>query len=73
MPIRKNKIFLQHKEKYENTKEAYTDRPKNIRRKVGFEVVFTNITRRRAVSEKASIHTAGMTVIKLALKEIHKR
>ena len=39
----------------------------------GFTVVFTVITKRRALPEEASIHTAEMTVIKVALKEIHKR
>ena len=38
--------FLQHEEKHENTKEAYTDRSQSIGKKLGFAAVFTNITRR---------------------------
>ena len=36
-------------------------------------MVFAHITKRGVLPEKASIHTAEMTVIKVALKEIHKR
>ena len=35
--------------------------------------VFTDITRQRALPEEASIHTANITAIKIALKEIHKK
>ena len=45
-----------------NTKETYTD---------GQRVVL--FTRRGALPEEASIHIAEMTVVKIALKEIHKR
>ena len=38
-----------------------------------FAAVFTDITRREALHEEASIHKAEMTEIKVALKEIHKR
>ena len=38
----KKQHFLQHK----NTKEAYTYGSKSIGRKIGFAVVFTDITRR---------------------------
>ena len=41
--------------------------------KVGFAAVFTDITRRGALPENASIHTPKMNAIKVALKEIHKR
>ena len=41
--------------------------------KVGFAVVFTDITRTAALPVKASIHTAEITTIKVALMEIHKR
>ena len=40
---------------------------------VGFAAVFIDIIRRRALSEEASIHTAKMTGIKKALKEVYKR
>ena len=42
-------------------------------RKVGFAAVFTNITKREFLPEEVSIHTAEMTGIKVALREIHKR
>ena len=42
-------------------------------RKVGFETIFTDHPRREALPEKASIHTAELTEIKVALKKIHKR
>ena len=42
-------------------------------KKVCFAAVFTNITRREALSKESTIHTAEMTTIKIALKEIHKR
>ena len=41
-----------------NTKEAYTDG--------------LNITKREALPEEDSIHTAEMTAIKVALWEMHK-
>ena len=41
-------------------------------KKVGFAALFTDITRSRALSVKASIHTDKRTAIKRALKEIHK-
>ena len=44
-----------------------------MRRKVGFAAVFTDITRREALPEVVFIHTAKMTAIKVALKEMHKR
>ena len=40
-------------------------------RKVSFVVVFTDITRRRVLSEKASIYTPEMTIIKF--HKIQKR
>ena len=65
--------FLQHKEKHKSNKEAFTDGSKSIGRKVGFAAVFTDTTRRGALPEEASIHTAEMTAIKIAMKEIGKR
>ena len=56
--------FLQHKEKHKSNKEAFMDGSKSIGRKVGFAAVFMNTTRRGALPEEASIHTAEMTVIK---------
>ena len=47
-----------------NTKEAWTDGSKSIGKKVGFAVLFTDITRRGS-----SIYTAEMTAIKMVLKE----
>ena len=41
-------------------------------RMVGFLAVFTDISRSGALLEVASIHTAKITAIKVALKEIHK-
>ena len=54
-------------------KKAYTNGSKNIENKVDFAVVFLDIDRRGTLSEKASIYTAEMTTIKIALKKIHKR
>ena len=45
-------------------KEAYTDGSKRIGRKVNFATVFTDITRKRALSEEAYIHTDEMTAMK---------
>ena len=42
-------------------------------RKVGFTAVFTDITRRWALPEKSSIHTAKLTAIKVALKKLYRR
>ena len=42
-------------------------------RKVGFATVFTNITRREALPEDTSFHTAEMTAIKIVMTEIQKR
>ena len=65
--------FQQHKEKHKDTKEAYTDGSKNTGRKVGFAAVFTDITKRGTLPEEASIHTAEMTAIETAMKEIRVR
>ena len=46
---------------------------KNIRKKLGFAAVCTDITKRGAVPEKVSIHTGKMKTIKITLKEIQKR
>ena len=42
--------------KNKNTKEALTDGSKCIGKKVNFAVVFTDITRRGALSKEASIY-----------------
>ena len=42
-------------------------------RKVGFELIFTDITRRRALPEEAFIYTAEIIANKVKIKEIHKR
>ena len=70
--IRKNNTFCSIK-KNKNIKEIYTDRSKNIRRKVSFAEVFTDITRRGALFEETSIHTDEMTAMKVLLKEVHKK
>ena len=44
-----------------------------MERKEGFAVVFTDITRKGAIPEEASIHTAEMTAINVALMELHKK
>ena len=70
---KEEKQHFRQQEKHKNIKEAYTDGSKNIGRKVGFVVVFTDTTKWGALPEEASIHTAEMTAIKVALKEVHKR
>ena len=69
----RKQYFLQHKGNHSNNKEAYTDRPKSRRRKVDFTAVFADITRRGALPEEASIHTAEMTTIIFAMREIQKK
>ena len=66
MITRKNQHFLQYKEKHKNTKEAYTDGSKRERKKVSFTAVLTNIIRRGALPEEASICTAKITAITIA-------
>ena len=56
--------FLQQKEKYGSSKKAYTDESKSTGRKV-----FADITRRGALPEEASMHTAEMTEIKIAMRD----
>ena len=46
---------------------------KNTGRKVGFAAVFADITIRGALPDEAFIHTAEMTTIKIAMREIEKR
>ena len=60
----KKQHFLQHKEKHSNSKEAYTDESKSTGKIVGYAAVFTDSTRRGAVPEGISIHTAEMTQMK---------
>ena len=66
------KHLLKHKEIYKISKKL-----KQIclraQEKIDFALVFTDITRKGASSEEASIHTAEMAAIKVALKEMHKR
>ena len=45
----------------------------SIRRSIGFTTILIDFTRKGAPPEEAAIHTAELTVIKVALKEIHKR
>ena len=40
---------------------------------MGLAAVFEDMTKREALPEEVSIHTAEMTAIKTALKEIKKR
>ena len=68
----KNLEKRQHKNKHQKEKEVYTDESKNPEIKVGLTAVFEDATRRGTLSEEASIHTAEMTAIKIALKEIKK-
>ena len=44
-----------------------------VQSKVGFAAVFANIAIRKALPKEASIHTAEMTTIKTAMREIQKR
>ena len=46
-----------------------TDGSKSTGRKVGFVAVFADIIRRGALPEEASIYTAEMTTIKIAMRE----
>ena len=41
--------------------------------KVGFAPVFTDMIRRGALPEEASIHTAEITIIKIAMRDMKKR
>ena len=59
--------------KYQNTKEVYTDGSKIRGKKIDFSVVSTDITGRRALIEEASIHTAEITAIKIAVEKILKK
>ena len=52
-----------------NNKEAYTDGSNSTGNKVSFAAVFADITRRGALPEESSIHTAEMT----AMREIQKK
>ena len=71
MSMRKKTVFLTAN-KYENTKEVYTDGSKSMRKKVCFAAVFTDIIRRGALPEEASIYEAKTITIKISLKQIHK-
>ena len=59
--------FLQHKGNHSNNKEAYTDGSKSTRGKKGFAAVFVEFIRRGALPKEASIHTAKMTTIEIAI------
>ena len=41
--------------------------------KLGFAVLFTDISRKIVLPEESSIQTVKMTEVKIVLKEIHKR
>ena len=69
----RKQYFVQHREYHINNNEAYTDGSKNIKRKLGFVAVFADITRRGALPEEASFHSAKMTVIKIAIRDTKKR
>ena len=68
LPWQRKKHFLQHKGNHGNFEEVCTDRR---RRKGGFAAVFTDTTRRGALPQEASIHTADMTAIKIVMKEFN--
>ena len=68
-PCQRKQHFVQYKGKHSKSKEAYMDGSKSTGRKVGYAAVFTDSTRRGALPEEASIHTAEMT----AMKEIKER
>ena len=68
--IRKKQTPLRAKGK-QNIKD-YINGSNIIEKKVGFAIVFTDITKRGVLLEEVSIKTAKMTVIKKALKKIHK-
>ena len=53
-------------------KKANTDGSKSTGRKVGYAAVFTDTTRRGALPEEASIHTAEMTAMKDKKERVHK-
>ena len=59
-------------EKHKNTKEAYTDRSKNIDKRLSFAAVYIDVTRRGALLLEVSIQTAEMTAIKIVFKETTK-
>ena len=61
------------KRQHQKEKEVYKDGSKNPGKNVGLAAVFKDATRRDALPEEASIYTAEMTAIKVALKEIKKR
>ena len=71
--IGKRQHFLQHKTKHQKEKEVYTDGSKNPGKKVGLAAVFEDMTKRGALLEEASVHTAEMKAIKTALKETKKK
>ena len=63
--------FLQHKGN-SNIKKPYTEGSKSTGRKIDYAAVFADIIRRGALPEETFIHTAEMTVIKIAMREIRK-
>ena len=71
--LEKRQHFLQHKSKHQKEKEVYTDGSKNPGKKVGLAAVFEDTTRRGTLPEESSIHTAEMTAIKIALREVLKK
>ena len=69
---KKKQHFFQQKGNHSNNKEAYTERSKSTERKVGFASVFEDITRRGALPEDTSIHTAEMSNERDRKKRRHK-
>ena len=69
----RKKHFLQHKGNYNNNKEAYIDESKSTGRKVGFAAVIADIIKGGVLPEEASVHTAEITAIKIAMREIQRK
>ena len=67
----KNDTFYSKKKNIKIPKKL-TDGSKSMRRNVDFAGVFTDITRKGALPEEATIPTAKMTEVKVSLKVIHK-
>ena len=61
MRTRENSTSYNTIRKQGSSKEAYTNGSKSTRRKKGYTALFTDTTRRGALPEEASIHTAEMT------------
>ena len=66
--VKEKKLFVAIQRKTQKCKKTYTDVSKSTGKKVGLAAVFTNIIRRVALFDEASIHTAKMTKIKKSIK-----